>query len=236
MMCHRVSRLLRRDIGLHKDRIGAVLTKFRRAGKSGGGIDVSDRNPRAFRSQALGIGQAQSMARARDDDDLVLISRHRDDRASVSGLPSGYCGSWGFPAPASEKCDLYAAVVPHAAPNPGRNPDEIPGTECAFDLAIAVGPDAREAAFEDEEEFFNVRVQVERPLIPGRNHHRAEREMSGLNNTRVVVLAGSAAADISHLSPAVFGIDFGLKIEHTPIRASIFQTRDVFVDFIDRGK
>src|SRR5215470_3911938 len=74
---------------------------------------------------------------------------------------------------------------------------------------------------------------MQRPFIAGRNDHRTQSEMTSLDDLRIIMLARSPAADITHLGAAVFGICFGLKIQNIPVRLSIFKTGDVFVDLID---
>jgi hypothetical protein len=133
-----------------------------------------------------------------------------------------------------EERNIALAVVSDSAPDPCGNPNQVAWAQASFDLPIAIGPDAGQLAFEDEEQFFNVGMQVQRTLVAWRENHRAKREVSRLNDFWIIVLTRPAAPHVSHLGAAVFGIDFGLKIEDAPIEFAVFKAGDVFVDVVYR--
>src|SRR5262245_62611713 len=78
-------------------------------------------------------------------------------------------------------------------------------------------------------------MQVQRSLVAGRDDHGAEREMTGLDDLGIIVLAGPTTADVAHLSTPVLGIDLRLKSKHIPVRLPIFKAGHVIVDLIDSG-
>src|SRR5262249_40366428 len=80
----------------------------------------------------------------------------------------------------------------------------------------------------------DVGMQMQRPLVSGRENHRAQREMARLDDARIIVAPRPAPADVSHLRTAILRVDLRLKIQYAPIRLTIFETRNVSVDVINR--
>src|SRR5262249_6054098 len=120
-----------------------------------------------------------------------------------------------------EECDIPIAVVAHTSPNSGWNPDEIARTELSLDLTLAITPNASQFALENEKQLLDIGMQVQRTFVSRRNNHRAQREMAGLNNVGIIVLACAAAAHVAHLGASILRIDLGLEIQHTPIELAI---------------
>src|SRR5262249_38097216 len=105
----------------------------------------------------------------------------------------------------------------------------------SLDTVITVGPNACQFPLENKEQLLNIRVQVQRSLVSRRDDHRTQCEVTSLDDLGIVVLAGSTAADVPHLSASVFRIHLGLKSKHIPVWLGIFERGDVFVDLIDGG-
>src|ERR1051326_574761 len=74
---------------------------------------------------------------------------------------------------------------------------------------------------------------MQRTLVAGRKNHCAKREVSRLEDVWVIVLAGSPAADISHLRAFVFRIHLGLEIKDAPVLLPVFEAGNKFIDVID---
>src|SRR5205814_2258207 len=90
-----------------------------------------------------------------------------------------------------EKHRLGVAIVADAAPDAGRNPDEIARAKRALDLtSFYIPPDARKLSFQHEEQFLDVGMQMQRTFVTGGENHRAEREVPRLDDVRIVVRAG----------------------------------------------
>src|SRR5262249_12417753 len=74
---------------------------------------------------------------------------------------------------------------------------------------------------------------MQRTFISRRQNHRAQREMTGLDDVRIIVRSCPASTHITHLRATILRIDLRLEAQDIPIRATIAQSCDVFIDLIN---